>query len=206
MIGIVDYGMGNIKSVENAVLFCDKSANVVLVKQPEELKNCSKIILPGVGAFEDAISSIKQKGFYDAIHAEVKKGKYLLGICLGMQLLASKSYEFGEFEGLGLIEGEVIGFRNKIPDQMRVPHIGWNNVGFRTENPLFNNIENQSDFYFVHSFYFDCKNSEYILATTNYGVDFTSVVARDNVFGAQFHPEKSQQNGLQFIKNFLNLK
>jgi len=202
MIGIIEYGVGNIKSVENAVKYFDASIQVDLVDDADKLKDYDKIILPGVGAFEDAMNKIRDRNFDQAIKEEADKGKHILGICLGMQLLASKSYEFGEFEGLDLIPGEVVKFESEI---LSIPHMGWNNVHFEKEGPLFNEIENDSDFYFVHSFHYQCTNPDHGIGSTEYGVDFTSIVNKDNVFGAQFHPEKSQMKGLQFVNNFITL-
>lgn len=204
MIGIINYGVGNIKSVENAVLY-EKNENIVkLVNKPEDLKKCDKIILPGVGAFKDAINKITELGFDQALKEEKDKGKYILGICLGMQLLCSQSHEFGLHKGLNFIPGEVVNFELE-SNKMRIPHMGWNNVKFSRNDPIFNSIENNSDFYFVHSYYFKCENQDNILGTTDYGFNFTSVIKSNNVYGAQFHPEKSQNQGLTLIKNFINL-
>jgi len=201
-IAIIDYGVGNIKSIYNAIKFCDNTIEVELVSIPEELKNYSKIILPGVGAFHDAMEKINSTGFNEAIIAESKSGKYLLGICLGMQLLGTCSFEFGKFSGLNIIPGEVHPFDSE-KLKLKVPHVGWNSVTHNSENKLFTKIQDQSDFYFVHSFYFKCSDQQFSLAITEYGVDFSSAVKKDNVYGVQFHPEKSQLSGLQMIKNFL---
>jgi len=202
MIGIIDYGVGNLKSIVNAIKFHDVTIHVDLVRDISKLKNYSKIILPGVGAFGGAIKIISEKGIDKAIIEEVKKGKYLLGICLGMQLLATKSYEHGEFNGLDLIEGEVVNFRNKI-NNLRIPHIGWNEVEIMRDDQLFKNIENKSDFYFVHSYFFNCKDPSHMLGVTDYGLKFSSIINKDNIYGVQFHPEKSQEEGLRLIKNFI---
>lgn len=202
-IGIIDYGLGNIQSVKNAVLYHNPEVEVSLISQPENIKFFDKLILPGVGAFGDAIKLIQNIGWDSAILEEASKGKHILGICLGMQLLSSKSYEFGEYNGLNLIPGEVIKF--SIPSNYRVPHIGWNNVQFKRDHTLAKDIIVNSDFYFVHSFHFKCYNEEHELAVTKYGISFTSVVAKDNVMGVQFHPEKSQGIGLKLISNFIEL-
>lgn len=205
-IGIIDYGVGNLRSVQNAVQYGNKEVSCSLIRDPNELKDFSHIILPGVGAFENAIQKVRAVGFDEALHEVVEAGHLLLGICLGMQLLANRSYEFGEHEGLGLIPGEVKSLKEGTAS-LRVPHIGWNSVEFQSEDhPLFQGLESGSDFYFVHSFYFSCLSEEHVLGVTDYGRNFSSVVGTKNVFGAQFHPEKSQEMGLQVIKNFLDMK
>lgn len=204
MIALLDYGVGNLKSIENALRYHHKALQVETVNNADKIKNYSKIILPGVGAFGDAIRKVREKHFDEAIREEIIKGKYLLGICLGMQMLATKSFEYGEHEGLNLIEGEVKHFRDIITD-LRVPHIGWNDVDFVREDVLLKNIENKSDFYFVHSYFFSCRDQAHVLGQTDYGVNFASIVKKDNIYGAQFHPEKSQEAGLKFMKNFVEL-
>jgi glutamine amidotransferase len=204
MIAIIDYGVGNLKSIENAVRFFHKDINVCIVSSPEDLKQYSKIILPGVGAFEDAINKIRERGFNNALAEEVKKGKYLLGICLGMQLLSTKSFEYGEHMGLNLIEGEVINFSD-VSKTVKIPHMGWNDVEFSRSDKITENIADKSDFYFVHSYFFNCKNPSDILGITEYGIKFPSIINKDNIYGAQFHPEKSQESGLRFIRNFIEL-
>ncbi len=202
-IGIVNYGLGNIKSIKNAIFYADKSVDVNLVDYPDQLSQYDKIILPGVGAFGDAIKLIRDKNFDESLLDEKNKGKYIFGICLGMQLLATKSYEFGEHTGLNLIPGEVIKFKNT--QHYHVPHVGWNNLEWDEKSKLFENIENKSDFYFVHSYYFNCSNKNHSIGYTNYINKFTSVVKEQNVLGTQFHPEKSQKDGIQLIKNFIDL-
>lgn len=202
-IGIVDYGLGNIQSIKNAILFHAPNINVDLIHNPNELNKFDKLILPGVGAFGDAMKLINEKGWKHAIKEEAEKGKYILGICLGMQLLSSKSYEFGEHEGLNLIAGEVIKF--DLPSNYSIPHVGWNNVRFDISHPLANDVEQDADFYFVHSYHFKCDDPKYALASTSYGNTFTSVVAKENIMGVQFHPEKSQGMGLKLISNFIEL-
>ena len=200
-IGIIDYGVGNITSIVNSFNYIEKDIDIDLVKDADKLKQYDKIVLPGVGAFGQAIDLIRTNFFDKAIIEESKKGKFILGICLGMQLLGSKSYEKGEWEGLNLIEGEVIPF----PQNLKVPHIGWNDIIKDREDKLLENIENGSDFYFVHSYYFKCKYNTHQLASTLYGDRFSSIINKDNVYGVQFHPEKSQKNGLLLISNFLKL-
>jgi glutamine amidotransferase len=202
-IAIVNYGLGNINSLKNAIFYTEKKNVVDLVNNAEELYKYDKIILPGVGAFGDAMKLIRKKNFDEALLNEKKKGKYIFGICLGMQLLASKSFEFGEYEGLNFIKGEVLKFNSN--SEYRVPHMGWNNLKFKSDCKLFNGIEENSDFYFVHSFYFKCKDDSNSIGITNYNEDFTSVVKNENIIGTQFHPEKSQKDGIQLIKNFIEL-
>lgn len=204
MIAIVDYGVGNLKSIENAVRFFHTDIKVEIVSEPEHLRHYSKIILPGVGAFGDAIKKIREKSFDDALTEEVERGKYLLGICLGMQLLGSKSLEYGEHEGLNLIEGDVINF-SEVSKTVKIPHMGWNDVEFSRDNRILKDISNNSDFYFVHSYFFNCKFPSDILGLTEYGIKFPSIINKDNIYGSQFHPEKSQEMGLRFIKNFIEL-
>jgi glutamine amidotransferase len=203
-IAIIDYGVGNIRSIQNAIRFCNADIEADLVAEPEQLKEYSKIILPGVGAFRDAITKITEKGFDAAIQEEVRKGKYTLGICLGMQLLGTYSLEFGKYDGLNIIEGVVQSFDAEKHD-IKIPHMGWNSVKFEQQDPLFEGINDASDFYFVHSYHFSCANQGNSLATTDYGDNFTCIVRKDNVYGVQFHPEKSQQAGLRLIKNFTTI-
>ena len=204
MIAIIDYGVGNLKSIENAVRFEGNSLRVDTVNDPDQLKKYSKIILPGVGAFGDAITKIRETNFDDALYEEIQKGKYILGICLGMQLLASVSHEYGTHNGLNLIEGEVLNFRT-LEEDMRVPHIGWNNVRCVRPDRLMEDIENESDFYFVHSYFFKAGNEQDVLGVTEYGIRFAAIINRDNIYGVQFHPEKSQAAGLKLVKNFIRL-
>jgi len=203
MVGIIDYGVGNIASIKNALLFLNKDLKIDLVENAEDIQKYSKIILPGVGAFGNAIDLVRSKNFDDALIQEKKKGKYILGICLGMQMLADKSHENGEHKGLGLIKGEVVDFVND--KNLKIPHMGWNEVFKVNSDPIFNNIEDKSDFYFVHSYHFVCEDIENQIGVTNYGYSFASVVKNENVYGTQFHPEKSQKDGLVFLKNFIEL-
>jgi len=202
MIGIVDYGIGNLTSVMNALNFLDYGEQeVCLVARPEVLNACDRIILPGVGAFADAMKKINQLGFDEAIREQAQTGKPLLGICLGMQLLGSSSDEGGATAGLGLIPGHV----EKISwDGVKVPHMGWNSVEYQSDDSLFTSIPNHSDFYFVHSYHF-VAGDEYSVGTTSYGEKFTSIIRNANVCGVQFHPEKSQKYGLALLKNFIEL-
>lgn len=202
-LGIVNYGLGNILSIMNAVQFADPNVTVELSSHPEDLSHFDKIILPGVGAFGDASNILFADQWDQAILEEKEKGKYILGICLGMQLLGTKSYEFGEHKGLNLIGGEVVKFSTQ-PD-LRIPHMGWNSVYWDNNSPLFDDIISGADFYFVHSYHFKCNEVNYSLGKTNYGLEFSSIIQRDNVIGTQFHPEKSQKNGIQLLSNFIRL-
>ncbi len=203
MIGIVDYNMGNLRSVYNA--FEKIGKKVSIVKDASKLKEYEKIILPGVGAFSDAMTSLEESGMKEAVLEFAKSQKPLLGICLGMQLLFDKSYEFGETEGLGLISGEVVEFdKSKFQTRLKVPHMGWNEIFIQKNSPLLNGIDNETYLYFVHSFHATCAD-EFIVAKTTYGYDFPSVVQKENIFGFQPHPEKSHENGLKILKNFIQL-
>jgi glutamine amidotransferase len=204
MIAIVDYGVGNLKSIENAVKFHNNELAVAIVSEPDDLRKFSKIILPGVGAFGDAIRKVREKKFDLALVKEAKKGKPILGICLGMQLLATVSHEYGSHNGLNLIPGEVISFRT-LQGDLRVPHMGWNDVHFLRKNTFVQGITNGSDFYFVHSYFFRAENPTHVLGITEYGLRFASMINRDNIFGVQFHPEKSQVTGLALVKNFVEM-
>lgn len=199
---IIDYGMCNLDSVARAVEEC---GSIPLVTgDPGKLKLATHIILPGVGAFPDAMNNILSKGFDVAIREQVKPGKIpLLGICLGMQLMATRGYEINEVEGLNLIPGVVKRLKS-IKESERIPHIGWNEVLLQKKCPLFYEIPSGKDFYFVHSYHFIC-DEDYIIAKTPYADGFVSVVGRGNIFGTQFHPEKSQRLGFAVLKNFLKL-
>lgn len=202
MIAIIDYGVGNIFSLSSS--FKSLGAEVTLTSDPEVIKSAEKLILPGVGAFRDAAEKLKSSGLFSLIQEEAKKGKPLLGICLGMQLLFEKSYEFGETEGLGLIKGTIQPISDYIEEGLKVPHIGWNSITFPKENELFKNINSGDYVYFVHSFHgTDCREST--IAVTEYGGTLTAAVADKNVYGTQFHPEKSGSVGLKILKAFCEL-
>ena len=197
MIGIVDYGVGNLFSLRSSFAALGEEAKIC--KTAEELSFADKIILPGVGAFGDAIKKLKGSGLADAIKIEVEKGKALLGICLGMQLLFDDSYEYGYHKGLGLIKGSVKPLSDYIPSDLKIPQIGWNSLKIK-ENPLFKYIKNGDYVYFVHSY---CAvECDKVIATTEYGADVTAAVADKNVFGCQFHPEKSGDVCLKILKAF----
>lgn len=200
MIAVVDYGVGNLFS-----LTCSLKAigeDVVVTKDPEILTKADKIILPGVGAFGDAREKLRQGGLDTLLIKLAQEGKPLMGICLGMQLLFEKSFEFGEYEGLGLIPGEICPIADVAPKSLKIPHIGWNALDFVGEkHPLFADLKEKDCVYFVHSFYgANCEES--LIANTEYGAILTAAVAKGNVMGCQFHPEKSGKVGLTILKNF----
>lgn len=200
---IVDYGMGNLDSVARAVEEC--GAHAVVTDRASDLVHADHLILPGVGAFADGMRRLRERRLDELLTTQVmERGTPCLGICLGMQLLATKGYEQGETAGLGWIEGEVTRLQ---PDSshIRIPHIGWNEVVFDCASPLFEGLVSGKDFYFVHSYHLCCGHTSSVLAHTPYCGSFASVVGQRNVFGVQFHPEKSQRVGLQLLKNFLTL-
>ena len=202
MIAIVDYGVGNLFSLQSSLAAI--GAEAVVTADPNILRQADKIILPGVGAFGDAARKLRSTGLANLVVELAKSGKPLLGICLGMQLLFDKSYEFGEFEGLGLIPGVVRPISDVIPGDYKIPHIGWNPLRFRKASPLFAHIREGDCVYFVHSFYAaQCEDS--VLATAEYGSELTAAVAKGNVYGCQFHPEKSGNVGLAILKAFTEL-
>jgi len=199
-VGIVDYNMGNLASVKNA--FNKIGVDAEVVGDASKIKNYDKLILPGVGAFGDAVLHLKERNLDESIKEFVKSGKYLLGVCLGMQLLFDKSYEFGENKGLGFIEGEVVYFdKTKIGDR-KIPHMGWNKL-FNANSPLFKGLNNPY-LYFVHSLHVVC-DEKYVIGKSIYGYEFVSAVNKDNIFGFQPHPEKSHNEGLKILRNFVEL-
>ena len=202
MIAIVDYGVGNLFSLQSSLAAI--GAEAVVTADPAVLRAADKILLPGVGAFEDAAKKLRKLSLDKLLKELTDSGKPLLGICLGMQMLFDKSYEYGEHEGLGLIPGTVKPIADVIPEGLKIPHIGWNALKFRGENPIFKYISEGDCVYFVHSFYAaDCEES--VIATAEYGADLTAAVARGNVYGCQFHPEKSGSVGLNILKAFIQL-
>ena len=199
MIAIIDYGVGNLFSLVSSLKAIGEEA--IITSNSEDIKRADKLILPGVGAFGDAIEKFEASGLKSVVLEEVENGKAILGICLGMQMLFEKSYEFGEHKGLGLLKGEVIAMNGTIPTNFKIPHIGWNALKFKKENKLFSLINDGDCVYFVHSFYaVNCEDS--LLATTEYGKEITAAVAKDNVYGCQFHPEKSGSVGLNILRGF----
>lgn len=203
MIAIVDYNMGNLASVKNA--FAKLGKDVVIENDPSKFKDYEKLILPGVGAFGDAMEHLRERNMIEPLKEFASSGKYILGICLGMQLLFESSEEFGSHEGLGLIKGSVTHFdSSKFEENLKIPHMGWNRM-FTKNHPLFKNLDDEHYLYFVHTYHVNCTNKEDIIGTTHYGYDFTSAVAHDNVMGIQPHPEKSHENGLHILENFIGL-
>lgn len=203
MIAIIDYGVGNLFSLASS--FRAIGAETVVTSDPAVLRAADKLILPGVGAFGDAAEKLRASGLVDTLLDEVAKGKPIMGICLGMQLLFEKSYEYGEHEGLGLLAGQVVGMEGRLPPALKIPHIGWNALHIHKENPLFRYVKEGECVYFVHSFYAEnCEDS--LLATAEYGKELTAAVAKDNVFGCQFHPEKSGDVGLRILKAFCEME
>lgn len=201
MIVIVDYGVGNLFSLAHSLQ--KVGAESVVTGDKKIIEAADKIILPGVGAFGDAAKKLKKSGLAEVVIAQAKAGKPLLGICLGMQLLLDKSYEYGEHEGLGLIKGEVVPL-NEVAKELKIPQMGWNNLRFYDKNPIFATINEGDYVYFVHSFYAKC--AEGLSATTFYGGEVTAAVRKDNVYGVQFHPEKSGEVGLKILKAFAGIK
>ena len=202
MIAIVDYGVGNLFSLKSS--FGMIGAEAVVTGDEAVIAKADRIILPGVGAFGDAAKKLRETGMDKAVCREAAAGKPLMGICLGMQMLFEKSYEYGEHEGLGLIKGSVIGMEGTIPSELKIPHIGWNALHFTRDHDLWKYIKNGDFVYFVHSFYgSDCDES--VIATAEYGKELTAAVAMGNVMGCQFHPEKSGEVGLKILKAFCEM-
>lgn len=196
MIAIIDYGVGNLASVRNA--FLKIGLESFTTSDPDKIVAAERVVLPGVGAFADAINNLRTRGMDKAIQEVVKKGTPLLGVCLGMQLLFSASEENGRYEGLDIIKGRVV----KLPPIYKVPHMGWNEITPNPKSRLFRNIKPGSHFYFVHSYYVVAEDDSWVAATSNHGIEFVCAVEKKNVFGTQFHPEKSSEPGLTILKNF----
>lgn len=199
MIAIIDYGMGNLRSVQKALQFVGQDA--VITSDLDEINKADKIVLPGVGAIGDAMETIRKKGFDKAIYKACDEGKPFLGICLGMQMVFDKSYEYGEHKGLGLMPGTI----QLLPDNVKKPHIGWNNLNVKMRAPLFENTGESPYVYFVHSYYLQAEDPSIVKATCQYGVQIHASVEKDNVFACQFHPEKSGEVGLAILQNFADL-
>jgi glutamine amidotransferase len=196
MIAIVDYGMGNLRSVEKG--FKKVGVNAVVTADPKTIDDAAAVVLPGVGAFRDCIRNLTDLSLTESIVRSIEKGKPYLGICLGLQVLFSESEEFGTCKGLDIFRGRVVRFRIK----EKVPHMGWNTIQIVKKPPIFSGVPDNSYFYFVHSFYVVPDDAGVTAATTDYGVTFTSMIWKDNVFATQFHPEKSQELGLRILKGF----
>jgi imidazole glycerol-phosphate synthase subunit HisH len=198
---VVDYGLCNLDSVLRAIQECGGDAYVS--DDPAQASVAERIVLPGVGSFHEGARALKARGWYDALRTEVRENNIpLLGICLGMQLLATRGFEGGESDGLGLVPGDIV---KMVPEEkeLRIPHVGWNEVQQRSASPLFEGIPDEKDFYFVHSYHFVPESDTDVLATTPYGDAVVSVVGRGSVWGTQFHPEKSLRIGARLLKNFL---
>ena len=199
MIAVIDYGMGNLRSVEKAFQFLGFSA--AIVDRPQNAEDATHLVLPGDAAFGDAMRNLRDQGWVDVISRGIERGKPFLGICVGLQLMFAESEERGRHPGLGLLPGRVVRF----PKTVRVPQIGWNQIAIQRDAGILEGVPEGSYFYFVHSYYVDVDEGDDLVATTDYGLDYTSIAARDNVFGVQFHPEKSQQIGLRLLRNFARM-
>ena len=203
MIAIVDYGVGNLFSLISS--FNKIGADIVVTADPKLIEESDGIILPGVGAFEDAARKLRDSGLDKVIIEQAQKGKKLIGICLGMQMLFQQSFEYGCHEGLGLLKGSIVPMKDSIPDTLKIPHIGWNALHFARESNLFKYIKPNDCVYFVHSFYAtDCDDS--VIATAEYGKELTAAVQKGNVMGCQFHPEKSGEVGLNILRAFCEME
>jgi imidazole glycerol-phosphate synthase subunit HisH len=201
MIAVIDYEMGNLRSVQKGFQRVGHAATIT--GDPAVLAEAQKIVLPGVGAFRDAIAALRERKLIEPIREAVEAGKPFLGICLGLQLMFDRSFEDGEHQGLGLLPGDVVRFR--LANGYKVPHMGWNQVRFLRRPPIFEGVEEGAHFYFVHSYYVAPRDVELIATDTDYPTPFCSSIWRDNVYGVQFHPEKSQSAGLRLLKNFAEL-
>ena len=202
MVAIIDYGVGNLFSLKSSLK--EIGAEAVVTSDEKVIAEADRIILPGVGAFEDAARKLRDSGMADVVKREAAAGKPMMGICLGMQLMFDVGYEYGVHEGLGLIRGSVRPIADVIPEGYKIPHIGWNLLKFRKESPLFKYIKEDDYVYFVHSYYAaECDES--VIAVTEYGADLTAAVANGNVYGCQYHPEKSGEVGMKILKAFMEL-
>ncbi len=203
MIAIIDYGVGNLFSLCSS--FERIGADAVVTSDTNVIQSADKLVLPGVGAFGDAIAKLRETGLDDLIKEQAMAGKPIMGICLGMQMLFEKSYEYGEHTGLGLLKGSVIPMEGHIPEQLKIPHIGWNALHFQKSSKLFQYIKENDCVYFVHSYFAtDCRDS--IIATAEYGAEITAAVEQGNVMGCQFHPEKSGEVGLSILRAFCEME
>ncbi|MCY3681045.1 MAG: imidazole glycerol phosphate synthase subunit HisH [Gemmatimonadetes bacterium] len=196
MIAVVDYGMGNLRSVQKA--FEHVGAGAVIVDRPEDIDAAERVVLPGVGAFGDAMNNLKTAGLIAPIVRAISEGRPFLGICLGLQLMFAESEEMGQHRGLGILPGKV----KRFPEGQRVPQIGWNEVRIQRETALLDGVPDRSYFYFVHSFFVASERDEDVVGVTDYGIDYASIAGSGRAFGVQFHPEKSQDAGLKILKNF----
>jgi glutamine amidotransferase len=199
-IAIVDYGMGNLRSVQKG--FAEVGFDAHVTADPSEIERAEKVVLPGVGAFKDAVATIREKRMVEPIKRHIDTGKPFLGICLGLQMLFDVGYEDGEHQGLGIIPGKCVRFDVDKTQGLKVPHMGWNQLRFKRRSPLFRDLAPESNVYFVHSYHVVPRDADVIASTTDYGGEFTSSIWRENVMATQFHPEKSQRVGLQILANF----
>src|SRR5512138_2142950 len=207
MIAIIDYGMGNLRSVQKG--FEKVGFEAVVTADPQIVLEADKVVLPGVGAFRDCIRNLEEGGFIEPILRVIRDGRPFLGICLGLQLLFTESEEFGLHKGLGVIPGRVVRFPEGMvenSEKLAVPHMGWNQISFRSRPQAFAGIDEGANVYFVHSYYVKPDDESVVATTTGYGIDFCSAVWKDNIVATQFHPEKSQEIGLKILKNFGDMK
>lgn len=202
LVCIIDYGIGNLTSVKNALALLGITA--IISNNIENIQRASHLILPGVGAFGEGMHNLRERNLLSVLNDEVmQKKKKILGICLGMQLFASKGFEYGEHDGLGFISGDVM--KLDVPAELRLPHIGWNNVSVSKTHQLTKNFDHEPIFYFVHSYHLVPKDPSVVAGTASYGKEFAVIIEKENIYGAQFHPEKSHSDGLQILKNFVTL-
>jgi glutamine amidotransferase len=200
MIAIIDYGMGNLRSVQKG--FEHMGYEAVVTSDAKTILDASKVVLPGVGAFPDCMRNLREYGLIDAVHRTISSGKPFLGICLGLQLLFTESEEFGISKGLDIIKGRVIRFKGPEFADLKIPHMGWNSISIKRQAPVLRDVPDNSHVYFVHSFHVVPEDKSLIATTTPYGIEFVSSIWKDNIFAAQFHPEKSQSLGLSILKRF----
>ena len=208
MIAIIDYGMGNLRSVQKG--FEAVGAEAIVTSDSRKILSAKSVVLPGVGAFKECMANLEKLDLIDTVHQSAKSGKPFLGICLGLQLLFTQAEEFGHVDGLGILPGKVVGFKDAqlksdSGDPLKIPHMGWNQVRVTPGNPLFDSVADESYFYFVHSYYIVPDDPAIIATTTCYGIEFTSGIHQENIHAFQFHPEKSQRLGLTMLKNFSQL-
>jgi glutamine amidotransferase len=202
-VSIIDYGMGNLRSVQKG--FEKIGAQAKVINTPQQVADAEAIVLPGVGAFKNCLENLDSLKLITPIIRSIKSGKPFLGICLGLQILFTESEEFGSTSGLDIIKGKVIRFKTNTCDNtphLKIPHMGWNSISIKKEGPYLEGIENETYLYFVHSYYVKPENEKVIATTTDYGVEFVSSILKDNIFACQFHPEKSQKAGLKILENF----
>jgi imidazole glycerol-phosphate synthase subunit HisH len=206
MIAIIDYDMGNLRSVQKA--FEKVGHPTIVARDPKVIRDASHTVLPGVGAFPDAMRNLERFGLISPIMKGIEQGKPFLGLCLGLQLLFTESEEFGTHRGLDVVKGRTVRFqksRNGTKSKLSIPHMGWNTIQIKTPSPIFKDVPNGSYFYFVHSYYVKPEDNRWISTTTEYGVEFASSIWKDNIFACQFHPEKSQEQGLKLLARFAEM-